>query len=355
LFQVHNTFGESHVYVLEANKSSNDAAKGTSFQYRWTFPRAFHVSPFNDRKGFYVVSATAPESIADMSSSSRAPLPDVRVDLYTPSVETGQPDRLKLRARLKAVNSRPLTTSNLLSALARAPFTLLLSFARIAKEAWFLHYGSPRLDVYIRPEPVLNDKGGTRWQPESMLERHFRGVVEEFIEERLRSLDIIVKIVPPDPLSSPSIFLPGSRSQTAILTITYQSAEMFTILVTTPSAAHALILSQGVFQVSDETLFLKVFAVPETTHPHSLSFSQRLRTKTVPLRITLPIPARHFADSWTSVVTLSIVISIGKIERYLFYVVKARPVAGDEPWMKWERGFGLSKAARSELGSVQHD
>jgi len=358
LAQIHNTFGESHVHVLEVNRASADAAQDTPFQYQWTFPRAFHVSPFNDRGGFYVVSATVPQ---EMAYTSTTPHPDIRVDLYTAHSRSRvpQPDELKLRARLKAVRSRPLTATNHLIALSRAPFTLLLSFARIAKEAWFIHYGAPRLDVFIRPEPVSGNTGATRWQSESSMERLARRSVEGFLKKRLELCDIAVRFVPSDASAQETLFASANTPTTRSLDVSYQSFEMFKTLLETPSAAHALLLSKGIFQVSSESLFLEVFSLPSSI-PAPRSFRQRLRASPVPASVELPIPPKHFLD-FNSTLTqaactlfmLSLWQGLEQIERLAFSALRARPVAGEEPWKRWERGMGIVQPARPTLGSVQ--
>ncbi|KAH7910566.1 hypothetical protein BJ138DRAFT_1126763 [Hygrophoropsis aurantiaca] len=76
VLEVHNTFGEGHVYVLEvglerdADAHSHPRGSGyaedpnpclpSGYTHQWTFPRAFFVSPFNDLSGWYTVSVRAP-------------------------------------------------------------------------------------------------------------------------------------------------------------------------------------------------------------------------------------------------------------------------------------------------------
>ncbi|THU76154.1 hypothetical protein K435DRAFT_186558 [Dendrothele bispora CBS 962.96] len=172
VLEVHNTFGESHVYLLEIGKGEDpiDPSSSKRYDHRWTFPRAFHVSPFNDRQGFYTVSIKRPSHPPSLSipASSSPPLPTISIHLHVPSSSptstqiqtqtsslsptTSTPGPLKLTALLRPVSSVPLTAPNLLWTLSRYPVGLLLSLPRILYQAWVLHYRK-KLDVYIRPEP----------------------------------------------------------------------------------------------------------------------------------------------------------------------------------------------------------
>ncbi|PWN24645.1 hypothetical protein BDZ90DRAFT_234915 [Jaminaea rosea] len=210
LLEVHNTFGERHLYVLPADEGEDregdeilgkphiePLARGDGISYRvqhrrsdyehqWTFPRSFHVSPFNDRGGYYRLF------LKDLWRAGQEGLPtlDVRLLLMEPDLAgtqmtkeeaevddhlseqapaqlAAQPPLILRKKILATLNSyphddgrsskapRPLTASHLLSRLARQPLDLVLTFARIAWQAAKLHYGRPRLDVYNKPEPSV--------------------------------------------------------------------------------------------------------------------------------------------------------------------------------------------------------
>ncbi|KAK0549932.1 hypothetical protein OC846_001656 [Tilletia horrida] len=185
LLEVHNTFTERHLYVLECGVDEDpvDAralgAQGGIKQLRrsdcdhqWTFPRTFHVSPFNDRGGYYTCSV---KDLVD-SSASRPTL-DIRVTLLIPdpklASDTKRATDVPLVKKMVAVlTSHPestadklnplrpveLNANNLLLAFLRQPLDLFLTFARIAYEAARLHYGKNRLDVFGKPE--MDDRVG---------------------------------------------------------------------------------------------------------------------------------------------------------------------------------------------------
>ncbi|KAK0525233.1 hypothetical protein OC835_005683 [Tilletia horrida] len=189
LLEVHNTFTERHLYVLECGVNEDDATpssdeKAASKQVRrqgcdhqWTFPRTFHVSPFNDRGGYYTCS------VKDlMPASTLRPELDIRVTLLiadpevtaSPSAAAADDKEAPLVKKMVAILTShpsatpdghptplrplPLTASNLLLALLRQPLDLFLTFARIAYEAGRLHWGKNRLDVFGKPE--MDDGSG---------------------------------------------------------------------------------------------------------------------------------------------------------------------------------------------------
>lgn len=204
LLEVHNTFSERHLYVLPAGRGedeeldSNDAQSHTTetgpsgdglswkverrrpaYDHQWTFPRSFHVSPFNDRGGYYRLYLKT--LFADGESM---PTMDIRLLLLVPDEEvparleinpeeasasipssianqTKQPFLVKkLLATLSSHPSSsrqrpiPLTSRNLLLSLSRQPFDLSLTFIRIVWQAAKLHY-SKKLDVFGKPDMTI--------------------------------------------------------------------------------------------------------------------------------------------------------------------------------------------------------
>jgi len=127
--EVNNTFGDTHIYPLDTLEVGPDE---TTWLARC--PKAFHVSPFNDRNGEYrfTFRITA-ESIF------------LGVDLYRENecvMQTYQKGEL-----------RELTTANLLKyALLHPLDTAINSMPRILWQAALLYY-KRKLDIYPRPKP----------------------------------------------------------------------------------------------------------------------------------------------------------------------------------------------------------
>ncbi|KAJ9474707.1 hypothetical protein PHBOTO_004596 [Pseudozyma hubeiensis] len=182
VLEVHNTFGERHVYVLEAGKDedadestqqldpdtpstpSETKRKRGGYDHQWTFPRSFHVSPFNDRGGYYRLFLKQP--FADGFTFNLG----IRLLLLVESDDPASPTKLvkKLMATLDSVSTppassklhrsigrhtRPLSPATLYAAILRQPFDLFLTFARILYEAAKLHFAK-KLDAFGRPDMV---------------------------------------------------------------------------------------------------------------------------------------------------------------------------------------------------------
>ncbi|GAC98184.1 hypothetical protein PHSY_005773 [Pseudozyma hubeiensis SY62] len=180
VLEVHNTFGERHVYVLEAGKDEDadevtqqldpdtlrteSKRKRSGYDHQWTFPRSFHVSPFNDRGGYYRLFLKQP--FADGFTFNLG----IRLLLLVESDDPSSPTKLvkKLMATLDSVSTppasskphrstgrhtRPLSPATLYAAILRQPFDLFLTFARILYQAAKLHFAK-RLDAFGRPDMV---------------------------------------------------------------------------------------------------------------------------------------------------------------------------------------------------------
>ena len=245
-----------------------------SFDHQWSFPRAFHVSPFNDRLGTYTVSVRAPFS----HSHSGAVLPLIRVRLNTPS------GTVKFSASLRTRHAAPFKTNAVLAALTVYPFILFLTLPRIIYEAAVLHYRR-RLRVYKRPEPkpvrwttappstlAPTKGGGVGWQHPTILERAARRIVTTFLARRADTLGVVITLQPGNPSEQTQRFDAHrdeanemTEGKTRELVISYLSPRFFTVLVLAGDAPTALQWGRGStgevreFVVSDEALFYEVF------------------------------------------------------------------------------------------------
>ncbi|KAH8112067.1 hypothetical protein DFH11DRAFT_1842237 [Phellopilus nigrolimitatus] len=363
VLEVHNTFAERHVYVLQTGSEYEDKHIPPGFDHSWTFPRQFHVSPFNDRSGFYTCSIVAP------SHSPSPPLPTVRIHLLTAS-----PSKLKLSATLRSSAAVPLTAPHLFAALARQPFALLLSFPRIAYEAARLHYAK-RLDVFARPEPRAVEPGlenatrcrktapATAWAGASAgsararSSKYARRLTERFLEQRARETANRCRT---------RLHEPDVRSSTISkkLTITFRSSRFFTLLLACPSAPHALLLgrdAERLFITSDARLFTQIFSAstssaedtkrptpPPSNPPHANGCNNTKNPNndnftippihpldTVPL--PLPLPLARSARPALNFVCVLLLLALVRLEQALFGALRARFVRGDEPWGAWAR------------------
>ncbi|KAK0189603.1 hypothetical protein F5146DRAFT_982148 [Armillaria mellea] len=372
VLEIHNTFSESHIHVLEVGKNEDSCSAG--FDHQWTFPRAFHVSPFNDRSGFYTIRIRKPSHPPGKAYVPYTPpLPVVHVDLYTENASAPTvPGQLKLSAVLRAKSAQPLETCSLLPILLAAPFDLFLSFPRIVYHAWILHY-SKRLDVYIKPDPRSVDSernpvpgGGVKWLGEGVFEAYARRRLEAYLKQRVEEADVTVRLVPNDLEAPGMVFQPRAGNENRPeLTIRYLSGKFFTIMFMTPSAAHAYLLgvrSEGVFTVSSEALFVSIFE--SQNQAGHLSRRQCMRREVVPPSLPFPISQRHILDvDALGTVVLWALWRMDELESVLFHSFRARIVPGAEPWYwnQWERASSVweSGAKRSvdhrDIGSIRRD
>ncbi|KAI0776762.1 hypothetical protein BD413DRAFT_610350 [Trametes elegans] len=372
VLEIHNTFGEKHVHVLEPG-ADEDAQEDCppGFDHTWTFARDFHVSPFNDRSGFYTISVAVPPAPHSPALLAAPPRPKIRIHLHTASASASSPAAkpalgpLKLTAGLYTRRAVPLTTPNLLRALARYPFALLLSFARILYHAWILHYVK-RLDVFPRPDPKPAARGwgsvpghsavhgGVGWQPEGALEAYARRVVERFLARRADELALGITLVSGDPSVPTLVFSPTSKradgKAPSELTIHYAAPRFFSTLLLAPSPEHMLLLgrAEDLFHANSESLFSQVFAPGQSASRGS--YTQRIRTYLLPqtlLDSTRPsvVPPTHPLDGdrpFVNALAVSTMHLLDNLERVVFTSLKARFVPGLEPWNRWERAAAAS-------------
>ncbi|KAJ7660420.1 hypothetical protein B0H14DRAFT_3910266 [Mycena olivaceomarginata] len=170
----------------------------TVFDHQWTIPRAFHVSPFNDRRGFYTISINNPTHLRLVFVIQKLPGP------------------LKLSALLRSTSATPLTLP------LSHPHPLSRPIRPLSVK---------RLDVFIRPEPVpatwtapnsnsnslLPVEGGVRWLDEGPIEAYARRQVEAFLRRRVDETGVPVSLVPGNPSSPPAPSpqaLPRTRTPT---------------------------------------------------------------------------------------------------------------------------------------------
>lgn len=127
--EVHNTFGEAHVYVLPGGAASGP----------WYEKKVFHVSPFFTLDGTYRFQfAVGPDHL------------DVRIDLYRGGVP-------QLVSRL-SLDRRPLTDARILWSLVRYPLMTVRVIAAIHWQAARLWWKGAR----YHPRPPYDPESARR-------------------------------------------------------------------------------------------------------------------------------------------------------------------------------------------------
>ncbi len=128
IVDVNNTFGEGHAYILTKFIGLSENRVETYAD------KAFHVSPFFDRKGEYRFEFVFfPDSV------------DIILDYH----ENGM---LRLASRW-AGKCQPFVMKEVFAVLCRYPFAGWLTVLRIHLQAVILHFFK-KLPVFKRPEPV---------------------------------------------------------------------------------------------------------------------------------------------------------------------------------------------------------
>lgn len=224
------------MYVLRSGKDElpvSETARG--HDHAWITHRNFHVSPFNNRDGYYRLDLKDPFSgLSDNGTTSDDKFPGMKKFKITLNVLTAD-KAPKLWAVLQNHPSpsrvpRPITRSNIASCILwRQPFDLLLTSPRILIQAWSLHYRKGLL-VYPRPEPEVAPIVGTDgksdllslddtnnpvglpevadtldkpkswlgnalgWQPMNSGETRVRAIVLDYLQQRADAEGIVIKI-----------------------------------------------------------------------------------------------------------------------------------------------------------------
>ncbi|ETN41367.1 uncharacterized protein HMPREF1541_03302 [Cyphellophora europaea CBS 101466] len=176
ILEVNNTFDERRMYLLQQAASES----GSKFRNSWK--KDFHVSPFNDREGGYLLVAIDPFARMKSSSDGTAASIDNTITLSSPAPDT----KAKLVARVNSI--APPIDPTRLSSIEKAKFMLrwcwsgFLTNPRILVEARVL-WTKKKLQLFYRPEVNTGSIGRQESQEEVILERAFRHWLTAVAEE----------------------------------------------------------------------------------------------------------------------------------------------------------------------------
>lgn len=293
VLEVNNTFGEKHVYVLRQDEARDGVRHG--YDSAQTFPRRFHVSPFNDRSGSYQLQCRDPLQGEQFA-----------VDMHLTLLE---PDGTKkLTAQVNSIGA-PTPTSQAISCswqLLRHGTAVFLTVPRILLQAYRLHYGK-KLAVYLRPEP-FEDVGAIGRQVATSTDLYFRDLLVNYLRSNVTwfpCAKVVIEIVPAGAGNGRTITIDCGRvaggggdnnnnnnnssssnedgtGQT--LTVTVLSWSFFASLITSESPLTSLwtdnlsLSTSPLFRVSDPSLFLKVLTAGFTRSLENRTYLQRYRT-----------------------------------------------------------------------------
>ncbi|KAI0842525.1 hypothetical protein F5Y06DRAFT_306060 [Hypoxylon sp. FL0890] len=198
ILEVNNTFDERRMYFLTTDDmtESIEAPEDSSLEgdtriqqsndskpLRRTWPKDFHVSPFNSRKGAY--SLVAHDPLAP-NMQGQGPI-DNTINLISSK------DHAKLVARIfsdgDAIDPMNMTFLEKFQFLASWWWVGFVTFPRILKEATLLFF-QRKLHVWYRPEPLKTSIGRHADKTERVLEPIFRRYLKHLVEQTPESLSI---------------------------------------------------------------------------------------------------------------------------------------------------------------------
>ncbi|CAK7240079.1 MAG: hypothetical protein STHCBS139747_001516 [Sporothrix thermara] len=180
VLEVNNTFGERRMYYLTPETASTGSETTGETLFKQTWPKDFHVSPFNSRKGSYGLLANDPLA-PNMEGTGPITATVVLRSSHTHS---------KIVARLLSERREEMNASGLPVAIhsqdpaamgmwQKAKFLAawwwvgFATFPRILKHAGIL-FLRKRLHVWSRPEPLAQSMGRLADATEKQLEAVFR-------------------------------------------------------------------------------------------------------------------------------------------------------------------------------------
>ncbi|KAL8972772.1 MAG: hypothetical protein Q9197_002628 [Variospora fuerteventurae] len=190
ILEVNNTFDERRMYFLKDTIMKDFDESWTVIEhprskFKDTWPKDFHVSPFNSRKGSYALSAQDPFS-AHLNDTCKL---IARVFSDQPSID---PTTLGAWARLRFIASWW--------------WVGFVTFPRIVREAGNLFFRR-KLHVWYRPEVSKESIGRHATEDEAIIERTFRCFLCSLVTHS--SLDHSIKYISPIPSSTTAeIFTP---------------------------------------------------------------------------------------------------------------------------------------------------
>lgn len=286
ILEVNNTFDERRLYFLKGTPSTEEqesSADTPCGRFKDTWPKDFHVSPFNSRKGSYALNAIDPFS----PHLSGPGIIDNTITLSSSKAHA----KLVARVFSTEAGSDPETLGywSGLRFIATWWWVGFVTFPRIAKEAGALFFRR-KLHVWYRPEVLKDSIGRRATKEESIIGSSFRGLLKNLVA----SSNLVQSIkytssIPSSPtheyFTSTTDNLPNSKE-----TVEFK---ILTPLFFTRLARHSHIsefLSNEILTNDDKN---RTF---HTSHPHLLL--QLFKTATTPARAPTRNPSFSNRLGW---------------------------------------------------------
>jgi cyclopropane-fatty-acyl-phospholipid synthase len=234
LAEVHNTFGETHLYVLKDPDVGSE-----TLCYR--ISKAFHVSPFFDMNGTYRIcfkdTGQTLHITIELSKSEYGDTPVLFAGL------TGQ--------------GRPLTPETLRKTLLAYPFNAMLHLPRILRQAVTL-YVRKKLPVFTRPVP--RSEYTLRKQAPSWLAR--------------QGMSVLRSLFKASPAGAVTVTLPegertryGAAESGQSVDLQVRDYRFFSLLARAGEIGFGMAYEQGYWGSSDLVRFMDYMLTTTLSHP----------------------------------------------------------------------------------------
>ncbi|KAI9139510.1 hypothetical protein BKA69DRAFT_1126462 [Paraphysoderma sedebokerense] len=238
ILEVNNTFSERHVYICCPENALERTEVREGYDQGYQVQRSFHVSPFNDRLGKYMVYLSNPSN----------GLLKIRLNMYRyPSSDSNKASsesqaQKHLTATLDG-SGVELTPRMLMYTSLKYPVTVFLTVPRIMLEAGKLAY-KKRLLVYPRPNPIVNaDKtsGTVVMKDPTFFESYSTSLFLDYLKSRIiHQPDLSISLYFPLPKSP--VTISSSEVEATKLHLTFHNHEFFARLLSSTNVISGLIV-----------------------------------------------------------------------------------------------------------------
>ncbi|KAL8393045.1 hypothetical protein RB595_003012 [Gaeumannomyces hyphopodioides] len=195
ILEVNNTFGERRMYFLLPTAADHDrrithpdvvgGKPLTRLKHKW--PKDFHVSPFNSRKGSYTLDAH------DVLAPGTQGPGHIDITIVLQSSKAHGKLVAKIFSDGPSVDPTELGLWRRINFLAGWWWVGFVTFPRIVKEAGVLFF-LRKLHVWFRPEPLKETFGRLADKTERDLELVFRRYLRHIVERSESAL--VIKYIP---------------------------------------------------------------------------------------------------------------------------------------------------------------
>lgn len=192
ILEANNTFDERRMYFLtqhEGSAAETEHVKSSRHRgapkavFKQSWPKDFHVSPFNSRRGSYTLSASDPlgpcmQSIGPINNTIVLASSEGHVKLVTDLCSSGP-----------AIDPCAMTALDKFRFLLSWWWVGFLTLPRIYKQAFSLFFRS-HLHVWYKPEPLKESMGRRANSTERRLEPIFRRYLQYLVEQSASPLAV---------------------------------------------------------------------------------------------------------------------------------------------------------------------